>query len=69
VAAAGESADVLIIGLGPCGLMAGLTLARYDVDVRCIEQRAGGSSLSRAPVVSTRGMDVARWATVDAAPA
>jgi putative polyketide hydroxylase len=60
VAAAQESVTVLVVGAGPCGLVAGITLARYGVDVLVIEQRDGGSSLSRALVISTRGMELIR---------
>ena len=52
--------DVLIVGAGPCGLVAGITLAGYGVRVLAVEQRAGGSSLSRALVVSTRAMELMR---------
>jgi cation diffusion facilitator CzcD-associated flavoprotein CzcO len=37
--------DVLVVGAGPCGLVAGITLARYGIDVLVIEQREGGSWL------------------------
>jgi thioredoxin reductase len=40
-------AELLIIGAGPCGLVAAITAARYGTEVLCVEQRAGGSSLSR----------------------
>jgi putative polyketide hydroxylase len=60
VAAAQESVTVLVVGAGPCGLVAGITLARYGVDVLVIEQRDGGSSLSRALVISTRCMELMR---------
>jgi NADPH-dependent 2,4-dienoyl-CoA reductase/sulfur reductase-like enzyme len=50
-----EQVDVLIVGAGPCGLVAGMTLAR-GIDVMVVEQRQGGPSLLRALVVSTRGM-------------
>ena len=53
-------AELLIIGAGPCGLVAAITAARYGTEVLCVEQRAGGSSLSRALVVSTRGMELMR---------
>lgn len=56
----GISTDVLVVGAGPCGLVAGLTAARYGVNVHVVEQRAGGSSLSRALVISTRGMELMR---------
>jgi putative polyketide hydroxylase len=52
--------DVLIVGAGPCGLVAGITLTRYAVNVLVVEQREGGSSLSRALVISTRGMELMR---------
>jgi hypothetical protein len=45
---------------GPCGLVVGITLARSGVDVLVVEQRDGGSSLSRALVISTRGMELMR---------
>lgn len=34
------SVDVLVVGAGPAGYMAGVTLARYGVDFRIIDQRA-----------------------------
>jgi 2-polyprenyl-6-methoxyphenol hydroxylase-like FAD-dependent oxidoreductase len=52
--------ELLIIGAGPCGLVAAITAARYGVEVRIAEKRRGGSSLSRALVVSTRGMELMR---------
>ncbi|MFN2607501.1 MAG: FAD-dependent monooxygenase [Acidimicrobiales bacterium] len=52
--------EVLVVGAGPCGLVAGMTLARYGVDVSVVEQRDGVSNLSRALVVSTRGMELMR---------
>jgi putative polyketide hydroxylase len=60
VVAAGQSVEVLVVGAGPCGLVVGITLASYGVDVLVVEQRDGGSSLSRALVVSTRGMELMR---------
>jgi len=52
--------QLLIVGAGPCGLVAATTAARYGIDVLVTEQRGGGSSLSRALVVSTRGMELMR---------
>jgi 2-polyprenyl-6-methoxyphenol hydroxylase-like FAD-dependent oxidoreductase len=37
-----------------------MTLGRYGADVLVVEQRPGGSSLSRALVISTRGMELLR---------
>jgi putative polyketide hydroxylase len=52
--------DVLVVGAGPCGLVAAITLARYGVRVVVVEQRASGSSLARALVMSTRVMELMR---------
>jgi putative polyketide hydroxylase len=60
VVTAREPVEVLVAGAGPCGLVAGITLARYGVNVLVVEQRDGGSSLSRALVISTRGMELMR---------
>ncbi len=55
-----DEVDVLVVGAGPCGLVAALTVAVYGLDVLVIEQRAGESNLSRALVISTRGMELMR---------
>lgn len=52
--------DVLIVGAGPAGLVAGITLARYGADVMVIDKRGGLSGLSRNLVISTRGMELMR---------
>ena len=44
----------------PAGLVAGMTLAHYGVDVLVVEQREGGSNLSWALVISTRSMELLR---------
>ena len=31
--------DVLVVGAGPSGYMAGLTLVRYGIDVRIVDRR------------------------------
>jgi 2-polyprenyl-6-methoxyphenol hydroxylase-like FAD-dependent oxidoreductase len=55
-----DDVDVLVVGAGPCGLVAGITVARYGLDVLVVEQREGESNLSRALVISTRGMELLR---------
>ncbi|HEU4539716.1 MAG TPA: FAD-dependent monooxygenase [Jiangellaceae bacterium] len=51
---------VLIVGAGPAGLTAAITLARYGVDSLVVERRADLSSLPRATAVSTRTMEIMR---------
>ena len=48
------------MGAGPGGLVAAITLARYGVDVLVIDKRDEMSGLSRALVISTRGMELMR---------
>jgi 2-polyprenyl-6-methoxyphenol hydroxylase-like FAD-dependent oxidoreductase len=55
-----DSVDVLIVGAGPAGLVAGIVLGSYGVDVVVFEKRALGSTLSRATVISTRCMEILR---------
>ena len=48
--------DVLIVGAGPTGYMAALTLARYGVDLRIIDKRpiriqVGHASGTQCPAV------------------
>jgi putative polyketide hydroxylase len=52
--------DALVVGAGPCGLVAGITLARDGLRVILVEQRESGSTLSRALVMSTRVMELMR---------
>lgn len=59
--------DVLIVGAGPAGLVAGITLARYGVKTLLVEKRTALSTLSRATVISTRSMEIFRsWGLEDA---
>jgi flavin-dependent dehydrogenase len=44
-------AQVLVVGAGPAGLVAGITLARYGIGVLVAEKRVGISTLSRALVI------------------
>ena len=52
--------EVLVVGAGPAGLVAAITLARYGIDVVLIDKRSTPSGLSRSLVVSTRGMELMR---------
>jgi putative polyketide hydroxylase len=55
-----DSIDVLVVGAGPAGLVAGIVLGRYGIDVAVVEKRPQGSTLSRATVISTRCMEILR---------
>ncbi|KAI9741542.1 MAG: hypothetical protein M1818_004348 [Claussenomyces sp. TS43310] len=49
VAESGEDVtSVLIVGAGPAGLMLGMTLARFGIDVRIVDDRADKTSTGRA---------------------
>ena len=59
-------AQVPVVGAGPAGLVAGITLARYGIGVLVVDKRDTVSTLSRALVISTRGMELMRrwgWRT------
>jgi 2-polyprenyl-6-methoxyphenol hydroxylase-like FAD-dependent oxidoreductase len=55
-----RNVPVLVVGAGPAGLVAGITLARYGVEVLVIDKRPETSELSRNLVISTRGMELMR---------
>jgi putative polyketide hydroxylase len=58
---------VLVVGAGPAGLVAGITLARYGISVLVIDKRDGVPALSRTLVISTRGMELMRrWGLEEA---
>jgi putative polyketide hydroxylase len=55
-----DSVDVVVVGAGPAGLVAGIVLGSYGIDVAILDKRAQGSTLSRATVISTRCMEIFR---------
>lgn len=58
--------QVLVVGAGPSGLVAGIALARYGIRVLVVEKRAEISTLSRALAISTRTMEILRsWGLED----
>ena len=50
--------DVLIVGAGPSGLMAAMTLARLGVDALIADGKSGPTRESRALVVQARSMEI-----------
>lgn len=65
-AAGSREVQVLVVGAGPAGLVAGITLARYGISVLVVEKRVEISTLSRALVISTRTMEILRsWGLED----
>ena len=58
---------VVVVGAGPAGLAAAISLARLGVETMLVERRAELSSLPRATVVSLRSMELLRsWGLEDA---
>lgn len=61
---------VLVVGAGPAGLVAAITLSRYAIPTLLVEKRTELSTLSRATVISTRNMELFRsWGLEDAVQA
>jgi putative polyketide hydroxylase len=60
------SVPALVVGAGPAGLVAAVTLARHGVGSLLVERNAGLSPLPRATGVSTRTMELLRsWGLED----
>ena len=57
---ANNRCDVLVVGAGPAGLTAAITLARYGIDVLLVEKHRGTSPFPKATGVSTRTMELFR---------
>lgn len=58
---------VLVVGAGPAGLVAAITLGRYAIPTVLVDKRGELSTLSRATVISTRNMEIFRsWGLEDA---
>ncbi len=55
-----EHIPVLVVGAGPAGLVAAITLARAGVETLVVEKRAAPSTLPRATGVSTATMELLR---------
>jgi putative polyketide hydroxylase len=61
-----EQTPVLVVGGGPAGLVAAITLARHGVPSMLIERHRGTSVFPRATGVSTRTMEILRgWGLED----
>jgi putative polyketide hydroxylase len=61
---------VLVVGAGPSGLVAGITLAGYGIRVLLVEKRSEVGVLPRAVVISTRCMEILRsWGLEEAVTA
>jgi putative polyketide hydroxylase len=62
-----EEVPVLVVGAGPAGLSAAITLAAHGVPCVLVERRATPPSLPRATVTSLRTMELVRsWGLTDA---
>ena len=62
----GRVRPVVVVGAGPAGLTAAVSLARHGIEVLLVERRETGSELPRATVLSVRSMEMLRsWGLAD----
>src|SRR3954470_14798663 len=61
-----DRVPVLIVGAGPAGLTAAVTLARHGIECLLVDRRPDLFAMPRATVVSTRSMELLRsWGLDD----
>ena len=61
-----DEVDVVVVGAGPGGLAAGVTLGSYGIETLVVERRTQASTLPRATVASTGTMELMRrWGLED----
>src|SRR5688500_16047818 len=62
----GRVRPVVVVGAGPAGLTAAVSLAQHGIEVLLVERRLAGSELPRATVLGVRNMEMLRsWGLAD----